>query len=85
MKQFDYIIREELGLHARAAAKLARYAQASSCDIYIQSGLKTVDMKNVMGLISLKALKNDMVHVFVNGEQEEEVLESIKLYMEENL
>ena len=79
MKQFDYVIRDKLGLHARAAAKLAR------CDIYIQKDRKIVDMKNVMGLISLKALKNDKVSVFVNGEREEEVVEDMKRYMGENL
>lgn len=42
-------------------------------------------MKNVMGLISLKALKNDKVSVFVNGEREEEVVEDMKRYMGENL
>lgn len=85
MKQFDYTIREELGLHARAAAKLARYAQASECDIFIQRGQKTVDMKNVMGLMSLKASKNDRIRIFVNGEREEEVLEDVKRYIGENL
>ena len=85
MKQFDYVIRDKLGLHARAAAKLAQYAQTSACDIYIQKDRKIVDMKNVMGLISLKSLKNDKVSVFVNGEREEEVVEDMKRYMGENL
>lgn len=45
MKQFDYVIRDKLGLHARAAAKLAQYAQTSACDIYIQKDRKIVDMQ----------------------------------------
>ncbi len=85
MKQFDYIIQEELGLHARAAAKLARYAQTFPCDIYIQKGQKAVDMKNVMGLISLKALKNDKVRIFINGEQEGKAMEEMSRYLGDNL
>lgn len=85
MKQFDYIIQEEFGLHARAAAELAQYAQGAACDIYIQKEQKTVDMKNVMGLISLKASKNDRIRIFVNGEQEQIVVEDIKRYINEKL
>lgn len=85
MKQFDYIIQEELGLHARAAAKLAWYAQTFPCDIYIQKGQKAVDMKNVMGLISLKALKNDKVRIFINGEQEGKAMEEMSRYLGDNL
>lgn len=85
MKQLDYVIRKEFGLHARAAAGLAQYAQGAACDIYIQKEQKTVDMKNVMGLISLKASKNDRIRIFVSGEQEQTVLEDIKRYINENL
>lgn len=63
----DLTIINKLGLHARAAAKLANTASRFESDIRITTKGKTVDCKSVMALMLLAAAKGTDVQLHCEG------------------
>lgn len=61
----------KLGLHARAAAKLATSAKRYACDIKLTANDKTVDCKSVMALMLLAASKGTDIKIDFDGADEE--------------
>ncbi len=60
-------IRNERGLHARAAAKLVKLATQFECDIQVRRGDTTANGRSIMGLMMLSAGMGNEVEVTVNG------------------
>jgi len=71
-------IRNKLGLHARAAAKLVHTAARFKCDIKIRKGEEEVDGKSILGILLLAAGRGSVITVRVNGEDETEALDAIQ-------
>jgi len=71
MKKKDLLIENKLGLHARAAAQIVKFASAFSSKItLIKDGLE-VDGKSIMGIMMLAAAKGSKVTLHVHGDDEE--------------
>lgn len=85
MVSFHYVIKDEVGIHARPAGQLVKEATNYVDDIQISCKGKTVDMKRLMALLSLGAKKDDEVTVEVTGDSEVETAEKLELYFTENL
>ncbi len=67
-----------LGLHARAAAKLATLASAYASHIELRNGHRTVNAKSIMGVMMLAASKGTTIELRVSGEDEERALNDIE-------
>jgi phosphocarrier protein HPr len=67
----DLTIINKLGLHARAAAKLATTAKRFACDSQLQTKGKNVDCKSVMALMLLAAAKGTEGQLQCRGSDEE--------------
>jgi phosphocarrier protein HPr len=76
-------IRNRLGLHARAAAKLVTQAAAFKSEIYLERNEQQVDAKSIMGLMMLAASKGTDVTIVANGCDEHEAVESLARLIEE--
>ena len=61
MVEAKIVITNETGLHARPAANLVNEAAKYSCDLRIRKGSKEVNLKSMLGLLSLGAGKGDEV------------------------
>ncbi|MBQ7898007.1 MAG: HPr family phosphocarrier protein [Clostridia bacterium] len=85
MKEFSYIIKDEIGLHARPAGKLSALAKEWQSEVIIEKGGKEVNASRLMMLMSLGIKNGDEVRVVVTGEDEEEALDAIKRFFEETL
>lgn len=72
------IIRNKLGLHTRAAAKLVDTAKHFASTIEIMHRDRVVDCKSIMGVITLGAQKDNVVDVLVSGDDETEALNAIQ-------
>jgi len=72
----DLRIVNKLGLHARAAAKLATTAKRFSSHIELEANNKSVDCKSVMSLMLLAASKGTKVTLSATGEDEIEALQA---------
>lgn len=73
----DYEIINQLGLHARAAAKLVGISSKFKCDIYIQKGQAQVSGKSILGVMTLAASKGTTVTVTCKGDDEAAALDAI--------
>jgi phosphocarrier protein len=85
MKNFQYVIKDELGIHARPAGLIVKEATKFSSSITIQKGEKAVDAKKLFSLMSLGAKKTDTITLTIDGEDEAAAYEALKQLLEANL
>ena len=71
-------IKNKLGLHARAAAKLVHVAARFRCDIKIRKGDEEVDGKSILGILLLAAGRGTMITIKANGDDEGEAVAAIE-------
>lgn len=85
MKTFQYVIQDELGIHARPAGMVARIAKKYESTVEIGKGDKNVFASQLLMLMSLGVKKGDEVSVSIEGADEEEAYRELKAFFEENL
>ena len=73
MKTATYTVKNTLGIHARPAADIARFAGKHKSEVTLTSGAKKANGKRVLMITALGAKKGAEVTVTVSGEDEEEV------------
>ena len=78
MIEKDIEITNKLGLHARAAAKLVTTAGDFSADISLDTGAKAADAKSIMEVMMLAATTGTVLHVKVDGSDEQAALDAIE-------
>lgn len=78
----DELLREieivnELGLHARAAAKLADIAQRASAKVWIIKGDEQADASSVIDILTLACPKGSIITVKIEEKSDLNILEDI--------
>lgn len=73
----DLTIVNELGLHARSAAKLAKTAQQADKGVWLQMGDQHVDAKQVLDILTLGAGQGDHIRVGIERLEDMAVLEQL--------
>ena len=63
----DVVIRNRLGLHARASAQFVRTAGKFRSEITVEAGGQRVNGKSIMGLLLLAAAQGTTVRLRVTG------------------
>jgi len=71
-------IKNKLGLHARAAAKLVHIAARYKSDIKIRKGDEEVDGKSILGILLLAAGRGSTITVRANGDDEAAAVDAIQ-------
>jgi phosphocarrier protein HPr len=74
----DIEIKNKLGLHARAAAKLVHIAARFKSDIKIRKGDEEVDGKSILGILLLAAGMGAVITVKADGEDERDAVDAIE-------
>jgi phosphocarrier protein len=77
MVERELEIVNELGLHARAAAKLVHLASGFRCRVVVVSGGDEVDAKSILGLLLLAAPLGSRLLVRCDGADESAAIEAI--------
>ena len=85
MKQFSYVIKDSIGLHARPAGLLVKEAKKHKCAITVVKGEKTANALKLMALMGLGVKCGDNVLVTVDGEGEETAAVELQDFFEKNL
>ncbi|MDY0075611.1 MAG: HPr family phosphocarrier protein [Acholeplasmataceae bacterium] len=76
MEQTFYIT-SEYGIHARPATRLVNLAMSFSSDINLTAMGKTVNLKSIMGLMSLGIYKGEHVTIHITGSDAEKAMVQI--------
>lgn len=77
MRQQTVTIKNKLGLHARAAAKLVNTANRFESSVVVKRGEKHADAKSIMGIMMLAAALGAELELTVDGEDEDKALEAV--------
>lgn len=85
MKSFDYVIKDEVGIHARPAGLLVKEAKNYDSKITVCKGDKSAEATKLMALMAMGVKCGDTVTVQVEGGDEEATFASIKDFFENNL
>ena len=80
----DLEIVNELGLHARSAALLAKTAQQAANGVWIRrSGGEEMDAKQILDILTLAAGRGERVHIRIEDPDDADVLNRIvKLFQD---
>jgi phosphocarrier protein len=74
MKEVDLVIRNQLGLHARACALFVKAASKFKSEVLVSRDELEVNGKSIMGVMMLAAEAGATIHVKTMGPDEEDAL-----------
>ena len=77
MQRRELEIVNNLGLHARASAKLTQLAARFPCEVTMSRNGRTVNAKSIMGVMMLAANKGSKVVVETDGTDEVIAIEAL--------
>jgi len=67
----------ELGLHARASAKLTQLAGSYKSDVWMARDGRRVNAKSIMGVMMLAAAKGTNIEFEIDGSDEQAAMDAI--------
>lgn len=70
----SFLIVSEYGIHARPATRLVNLAMSFQSDINLTAMGKTVNLKSIMGLMSLGIYRGELVTIHVSGVDSEKAM-----------
>lgn len=85
MKEFKYIIKDEIGIHARPAGLIVSAAKEFSSKITIEANGKSADATRLMAIMGLGVKTGAEVVVKAVGEDEEKAIAKMQECIEGNL
>lgn len=77
-----FVIVNQLGLHARAAAQFVQIANRHRSDVHIDKDGMTVNGKSIMGVLTLAAAKGSTIKVSCDGEDAERAMAELAKVIE---
>jgi len=83
MPSIELVLRNKLGLHARAAAKLTQLCAQFSSDITLTREQHSVNAKSIMGVMMLAAGLGVTVRADAQGADAQEALDAMRILFEE--
>ncbi|HSM56281.1 MAG TPA: phosphoenolpyruvate--protein phosphotransferase [Candidatus Sulfomarinibacteraceae bacterium] len=78
MREFEVVIRNPTGLHARPAKVLVNTAKQFDSDIHVMHGQKKANAKSLISLLTLGAERGAQIRVTADGDDEEQAINSLK-------
>ncbi len=85
MKEFKYVIKDELGIHARPAGLLVKEAAKFQSIIKIAKDGKEADAKRIFGVMGLGVKNGNEVTVTADGADEENAVVALEAFFQANL
>lgn len=71
------LVRNQLGMHARAAARFVKTASRYDAVVTVTRGETTIDGKSILGLLFLAAAKGSRLRIHTSGREAEPALEAL--------
>jgi phosphocarrier protein HPr len=72
----------ELGLHARSAAKIAKLASRSKASVWIQKGSAKADASSILEILALECEKDSNITIGIENKTDSDILEAITKLVE---
>ena len=84
MKEFKYVITDEVGIHARPAGLLVKEAKGFASIITVSKGDKSAKATALMKLMGMGVKKGDEVTVTVEDDDEEAAAAAMEAFFKAN-
>ena len=78
MKEIKVLVIDPVGLHARPATVAVNAASKFKCDVQVTFKEKSVNMKSIMGVMSLGIPTQSEVIISCEGEDEDNAIKTIE-------
>ncbi|MCR5605293.1 MAG: HPr family phosphocarrier protein [Treponema sp.] len=85
MKQFNYTITDELGIHARPGGELVKLAKQFSSTIKVDCNGKSADAKRLIAVMSLGAKQGHAISITCEGEDEDTAIAKLEEFFKNSL
>ncbi|WP_246257870.1 dihydroxyacetone kinase phosphoryl donor subunit DhaM [Amycolatopsis anabasis] len=82
VRSLELTLTNDVGLHARPAALLARSLAGLAADVSVKLGDQEADAHSVLALMSLGARQGDRIEIRARGDQAAEALDRVKSLVE---
>lgn len=85
MKRFDYVIKDQVGIHARPAGLLVKEAKKFESKIVLAKDGKSAEATKLMAVMGLGVKCGQTVEISIEGKDEDVAFEAVKAFFETNL
>ena len=85
MKNFSYVIKDEVGIHARPAGLLVKEAKKYQSKVMITKDGKSADPRKMFALMGLGIKCGDTITMSFDGADESAAAEALAAFLKENL
>lgn len=85
MKSFNYVIKDEIGIHARPAGLLVKEAKKFESVITLECGEKKAAATKLMAIMGMGVKNGNEVTITVEGADEDAAAAAMKEFFEANL
>ena len=73
----EVVIVNELGLHARSAAKIAELAQNSKASVWVKKDAEKADASSIVDILTLACEKGSKITLIIEDKADRPILEGI--------
>ena len=73
----DVIVINELGLHARSAARIAEIARKANYNVWIIKDKKKVDASSILDILTLECAKGSKITLKIDDQSDLDILNDI--------
>ena len=77
------IIKNDLGMHARPAAQIAKIAMTADNNIWLSDGKNQVDAASIIDILTLCATKGASIYILAESSDDAPVLDRIKSFFDD--
>ena len=85
MAKFNYVITDEVGLHARPAGLLVKKVKELGVKVTLACNGKTADATKIMAVMAMGVMKGMEVEVTVEGDNADAAATELEAFFKENL
>jgi phosphotransferase system HPr (HPr) family protein len=77
MVEKEIVVKNKLGLHARAAVKFVNLANRYSSAVRVVKDETEIDGKSILGILTLAATQGTPIMIRVSGKDEDEAMKAL--------
>lgn len=77
------VIKNKLGLHARAAVKFMNLANRFASSVWIEKDGNEIDGKSILGILTLAAVQGSEITLKISGPDEERAFHALEALIED--
>ena len=85
MKEFNYVVTDPMGIHARPAGEFVKTASKFDSEINLTKDGKTVSAKKIFGVMGLAIKQGQEFTVTISGPDEDSAAAELEEFLKNNL